>query len=200
MNKCEFITKLRDGLSGLPKDDIEERISFYQEIIDDRIEEGFSEEEAISKIGDIDEVVSGIIADTPFTKIAKERIKPKRRLKTFEIAFLIIGSPIWIALTVAFAAVIISFYLCICAVIISLWAVFASLIGCAFAGITSGAVFSLKGNLPSGVAMMAAAVICIGLAIFMFYGCKASTKGLLLLTRKIALWIKSSFIKKEAVQ
>ena len=48
MNKEEFIAELKDGLSGLPQNDIDERVLFYTEMIDDRMEEGMSEEEAIS--------------------------------------------------------------------------------------------------------------------------------------------------------
>ena len=47
MRKQEFLTELRKGLSGLPQDDIEERLSFYSEMIDDQIEEGLAEEEAV---------------------------------------------------------------------------------------------------------------------------------------------------------
>ncbi len=43
MNKQAFLTQLRKGLSGLPQEDIEERLAFYSEMIDDRIEEGLSE-------------------------------------------------------------------------------------------------------------------------------------------------------------
>lgn len=34
MSKKEFLNKLRKGLFGLPKDDIEEHINFYGEMID----------------------------------------------------------------------------------------------------------------------------------------------------------------------
>ena len=34
MNKQEFLMKLRKALSGLPKDDIDERLTFYSEMID----------------------------------------------------------------------------------------------------------------------------------------------------------------------
>ena len=48
MNKQEFFEQLRKGLSGLPKDDIEERLTFYKEMIEDRIEDGLSEEDGRS--------------------------------------------------------------------------------------------------------------------------------------------------------
>jgi hypothetical protein len=40
MNKQEFLTALKKALSPLSKADLEERLSFYSEMIDDRIEEG----------------------------------------------------------------------------------------------------------------------------------------------------------------
>ena len=42
MSKQAFLARLRKELSGLPKDDIEERLAFYEEMIDDRTEEGLS--------------------------------------------------------------------------------------------------------------------------------------------------------------
>ena len=35
MNKEEFLNALRSNLKGLPSDEIEERISFYDEMIED---------------------------------------------------------------------------------------------------------------------------------------------------------------------
>ena len=77
MNKQDFLEKLRNGLAGLPKDDLDERINFYSEMIDDRMEDGLTEEEAVSQMGDVEEIISQIIAETPFVKIVKEKIRPK---------------------------------------------------------------------------------------------------------------------------
>lgn len=197
MNKQQFLSQLRKGLSGLPQRDKEERLTFYSEMIDDRIEEGLSEEEAVSEVGTVDEIVAQTITDIPFTKIAKEIIKPKRSLKAWEIVLLALGCPIWLSLGIAAVAVILSIYVSLWAVIISLWAVFGSIIGCAFGGIAAGIGFSCNGNVFTGIAMSGAGVVCAGLSVFMFYGCKAATKGIIILTKKFALWIKSCFIKKE---
>ena len=48
MTKIQFIMDLYEKLSGLPQDDVDERLNFYSEMIDDRIEDGKTEEEAIS--------------------------------------------------------------------------------------------------------------------------------------------------------
>ena len=85
MNKQEFLCKLREALIGFPKQDVEDRLAFYSEMIDDRIEEGLTEEEAVFAIGSVDEVEAQIVAEIPLVKIAKEKIKPKRRLKTWEM-------------------------------------------------------------------------------------------------------------------
>ncbi len=197
MNKQEFLIELRKSLQGLPQEDIEERLTFYREMIEDRIEEGLSEEEAVSAAGTVEEIASQVVAETPFTKIAKERVKPKRRLNALEIVLLVLGSPIWVSLGIAAVAVIFSVYVSLWSVIISLWSVFASLVGCAFAGIVAGVSFMYFKSILTGVVMLSASLVCAGLSIFAFYGCKAVTDGIILLTKKFALWIKNCFIKKE---
>lgn len=199
MRKKEFLAQLRKGLSGLPQEDLEERLTFYSEMIDDRVEEGLLEEAAVSAVGTVDEIVSQIIADIPFAKLAKERMKQKRRLNVWEIVLLILGFPLWFSLLVAAFAVVLSLYVSLWAVTISLWAVFVSLIVCAFGGIVAGLVFACRGNALAGIAVIGAGIVCAGLAILMFYGCKAATKGTLVLAKKFALWIKNGFVKKEAV-
>lgn len=197
MSKQEFLAKMRKALSGLPKDDIEERIEFYSEMIEDRIEEGLSEEEAIAAVGTVEEIAGQVIADTPFVKIAKERMRTKRRLSVLEIVLLIIGSPIWLSLGIAVVAVVFSLYIALWSVIISLWSVFASLATCSFGGVAACVVLSIEGWGMTGVAMLAAGMVCGGLSIFMFLGCKAATKGIVILTKKIAIWIKNCFMRKE---
>lgn len=200
MNKQEFLTQLRKGLSGLPQDDIEEHLAFYSEMIEDQLEEGLSEAEAVSAAGSVQEIAAQVVADIPFTKIAKERIRPKRRLHAGEITLLILGSPIWLSLGIAAFAVILSIYAVLWSIIISLWAVFVSLAACALGGVIGCVIFTVSSNGISGITVLAAGLVCAGLSIFMFYGCKTATKGTLLLTKKIALWIKNCFIKKEEAQ
>ena len=75
MTKQEFLLQLNRALAGLPQEEIEERLTFYSEMIDDRMEEGVNEEDAVSMVGDVDKIVEEIISLTPISKIAKERIK-----------------------------------------------------------------------------------------------------------------------------
>lgn len=197
MNKQEFLEKLRAGLSGLPQEDAQERINFYSEMIDDRVDEGMTQEQAIAEIGNADEIISQIIADIPLAKLVKQKINPNRGLKFWEVLCIALGAPIWLSLLISAFSVIISLYAAVWCVIISLWAVFAFLVGCAFAGVVSGVVIALGGKALSGVAMIGAGIVCAGLCIFAFFGCKATTKGTALLTKKIIFSIKNCFVKKE---
>ena len=197
MNKQEFLTQLRKELSGLPQKDIEEFLTFYTAMIEDRIEEGLAEEEAVSTVGSLEEIVKQIVSDTPLMKIAKERIKQKSQLKSWEIVLLILGSPIWLSLGIAVFAVVLSLYIVLWSLIVSVWAIFASTVACCIGGELSCIVFTLSGNSDSGFAILFAGIVCAGLSIFMFYGCKTATKGILILTKKMAIWIKNCFIKKE---
>lgn len=200
MNKQEFLAQLRKGLSGLPQEDIEERLSFYGEMIDDRVEEGLSESEAVGEIGPVHTVVTQILSDIPLTKLVKQRVKPNRGLKVWEIVLLVLGSPIWLSLLIAAFATIFSAYIVIWSAVVTLWSVGASLAACSLGGIVSAVVFALQGYGFTGFAMLSAGICSAGLSIFSFFGCKAATRGVLLLTKKMALGIKTLFVGKEAVQ
>ena len=196
MNKQEFLAQLRAGLAGLPQDDLEERLTFYSELLDDQREEGLSEEEAIAAIGPVEEIVRQVIEETPFTKIAKERIRPKRQLKVWEIVLLVLGSPIWLTLGLAAVAVIFTLYVLLWSVSVSLWAVFASLVVCAVGSLPAFVLFLVR-NGAAGLALLAAGLVCAGLAIFLFFGCWAATKSILALTKNVAAWTKRRFLRKE---
>lgn len=197
MNKIEFLEKLRSGLSGLPQDEIDERLSFYGEMIDDRIEDGLSEEEAVSQIGSVEEIVSQTVADIPLAKLVKEKVKPNRKLRAWEIVLLAVGSPIWVSLLIAAVAVVFSIYVSLWSVIISLWAAFGSIVGGGAGAVAAGVIFICTDNVIAGIAMIGAGLVLAGLSIFFFFGCKAATKGIIILTKQIARGIKNCFIKKE---
>lgn len=197
MNKSEFLDALKAALSGLPTCDVEERLRFYAEMIEDRIEDGCTEAEAVAEIGSVDEIAEQTLAELPLVGIVKEQIKPKRRLRTWEILLLALGSPLWLSLLVAAFAVVLSLYISLWAVVISLWASFAALAAGGPAGLVAGVCFLADGAAYVGIATMAAGFLSAGLAIFLFFGCKAATKGSALLIPKTMLGLKKHFARKE---
>jgi len=197
MTKNAFLTALRQGLSALPQDEAEERLTFYAEMIDDGMEEGLSEEDAVAAVGSVEEIVSQAVSDVPRVKPSRETVKTKRRLRVWEIVLLVLGSPVWLSLLIAAFAVILALYVSLWSVVVSLWAVFASLIGCAFAGVVGGIVVACFGNALSGLALIGAGLACAGLSIFLFFGCKAATIGAAILAKKLVVWTKRAFVKQE---
>lgn len=173
----------------MPQADIEERLTFYGEMLEDRMEEGLSEEEAVSAAGPVSEIVAQAVADIPLARLARERIRPRRRPKAWEIVLLALGSPIWLSLAVAAIAVILAVY-------VSLWAVFAALAVCAVGSVPACVILAAGGSGAPGAAMLAAGIVCAGLSVFMFYGCKQATRRIALATKKFAMWIKNRLIKK----
>lgn len=173
MTKREFLAALKAALSGLPEDEIEQQINYYSEMIDDRMEDGLSEEEAVSQIGDLEEILDQLPRPE----------KKKRRLKAGEIVLLAVGSPVWVPLLIAAAAVALSLYVSWWAILISLWAVFASLVACGVVGVVAGIIFSFKSL--SGVSLIGAGFVSAGLSVFMFFGCKYLTEGTVVLTKKL---------------
>lgn len=197
MTKLQFILELRDKISSLPKADIEEHLTFYSEMIDDRMEEGLSETQAVEEIGSVDEIAKQIIDETSNANFQKEPMKSKRKLKAWEIVLLVLGSPVWLSLLIALAAVIGAVYISWWAVVISLWAVFCSVIACSlniFVGIF-GIAFGGFGL--SGIFLIGIGIFCIGASLFLFFGCKMSSKLTVKYTIKLTLAIKNCFVKKE---
>lgn len=196
MTKNEFLFLLRERLAGLPQDDVEERLCFYGEMIDDRMEEGATEEEAVAAVGSTDEAAQQVLTDIPLSKILRASVRPKRRLSTPEIVLLVLGFPVWFPLLISAAAVVLSLYVSLWAVVVSFWAVFGSLAGCGIGGLLGGVVLVTVGHTLSGLALVAAGLICAGLSILAFFGCRAASKDAVWLGKKLTLWIKRCFVRK----
>ena len=197
MNKQEFISELEKALAGLPKDDVLERLSFYGELIDDRVEDGLSEEEAVAEAGPADEVAKQILADIPLQKLVRERITGRRRMGAWEIILLVLGFPLWFPLLVVALVLVLCAYVVIWVLVVCLWAVFVSFIAGAVCGVAGGVIDFFRGYRREGVMIIGAGLLFAGLSVFMFFACRAATKGAAKLTKKIALGIKSLFVRKE---
>jgi len=190
MNRNEFIRTLRRGLSGLSPEEIEAQVNFYNEMIDDRMEEGLTEEAAIAQIGPVEQIVGQTVLDAP-------PVRKKRSLGALEIVLLVLGSPIWISLLAAAFVVVLAGFVVLWSVVISLWAVEVSLGACALAGVAAIPIFAMKGYALTGIALGGCGLFCAGLSIFGFYGCKSVAKLCVLLCAKTFSGIKSLFVKKE---
>ena len=196
MNKIEFLTVLRERLQGLPEEDINKSIDFYCEMIDDRVEDGMSEEEAVEALGNIEEIISQILSEVSLPKLVKEKVKPKRALKVWEIVLLVLGAPLWIPLLAAVILTVLAVYLSVWSVIISLYVVDLAVVICGIAFVRLAVAFLFGGQFVSGGVALGAGLVCMGLSILLFFAFNLVTKGILWASKKVLLGIKGLFIGK----
>lgn len=195
MNKQDFLAALRGLLNDLPAEDIRRSLDFYAEMIDDHMEEGMTEEDAVAAVGSAEQIADQIRGDAG----AAPR-KPKRKVKPWSLALILLGLPLWLPLLLAAASVIISIYVSIWAVIFSLYATSVAL------GIISIVVFLMPllyiptGNVAGACLVLGAALVLTGITILFFVGLNLITKGVIWLTKKLFTWIKHMLTRKEAAQ
>ena len=197
MNKEEFLTELSRRLSGLPDSDTVERVDFYREMIEDHVEDGLSEEEAVAEIGGVDQIVEQIMSEIPLTKLVKERVRPKRKLKTWEIVLLVLGSPVWVPLVLAAAAVVLSVYVVIWAAVVCIYAADVSLAAGAISGVLGIVLYLKEENALGALFSVGMGLASAGLAILLFFGCVWLTKSVIHITGRMLLKLKASFVRKE---
>lgn len=190
MNKEDFLTKLESRLNGLPKEDVKDRLSFYEEMIDDKMEEGKTEEQAVASLGSVEKVVSQIASDTPLVSLVKERCTPKRKIKAWEIVLIALGFPIWLPLLIVAAVLILVGYLLLWVLSLVSYTAEIGLLGLFGVGMYSffASDFFLL--------YFAVSIFSLGLALFMIFACIGSTKLSIASGKKILLSIKKKFVTR----
>lgn len=200
MTKREFLSELMERLSGLPGEDIGRSMDFYSEMIDDRMEEGLSEEEAVRAIGPMDDVVTQILMETSLPKLVKAKVTRKRSPKMGTIILLILGSPIWLPLCLVALVLTLVFYLLLWVMVLVLYTVDLSVAAAGLSGGLGAFVQIFSGRLAQGGFLLGSGLACVGLAVLMFFGFNLVTKGMLRLSRKMLRGLKSCLIGKGDAQ
>ena len=197
MRKQEFLDKLKASLWAMPEADKQRSMDYYAEMIDDRMEDGLSEEEAVAAIGDLDEIVKQILTESPRppATVNKEQKQQKRGLEPWMIVLLVLGSPLWISLVTAAVSVVFSVYVSLWSVVIVLYTV-AVAVGAAAIGCIVGSFFMI-GRTATIVVAWGAALLCAGLAILLFLLGNLAAKGMIELTKLCWQGVKSIFQRKE---
>lgn len=121
MNKQTFLAAIRKRLSRLPRKEAEERLNFYSEMIDDRMEEGLTEAEATAAIGSVDAIAAEILSEVAAGKKEAQESKPRRH--GFGTFLVVLGAPLWIVFLAVAFAVIVTVYAVLWSAVAVLWAV-----------------------------------------------------------------------------
>lgn len=200
MTKLEFLTSLSSRLAMLGEEERQTTLDYYGEMIDDRLEEGMSEEEAVAGLEPVEDIAREILCDQPLPSLLRARANANaagtKRYSALQITLIVIGFPLWFPLLVAGLMVVLALYAVIWSLIIAMFAVVAALGISALFGLVFG-FFSLVSQPASGLFTVGAGVLCAGACIFSFYGAQSLAVQLVRLTAKLGRGIKSLVIRKE---
>ncbi len=192
MTKKEFLDELEKRLNGLPRSEVRERINFYDEMIQDMVEEGKSEQEAVSSFGTIDDVVLSIAGKTKMTSLVKERIKPKGKIGTVGILAIILGFPLWFPLLITFFVLMFVAYILLWVLVVVTYSVELAFISSSVACFSM--YYSNLINTNNNYGYIGAGICLIGVSLLFLPVCIAATKANIKLTEKIFLGIKNKLI------
>ena len=196
MDRREFLDSLREALSGLPREEVEGRLSFYEELIEDGIEEGMTEAEAVASVGTVEEIREQVVSGISLGTLVRERTRSGGG-GAGRALLLILGFPLWFPLLTAAAAVLLALYVTLWALVFALWAVEIALWACVLGGIGLAAYLFALGRPLTALMALGLALFAGGLSVFLFYGCIAAVRGAVRLAGKAGIGIKSLFIRKE---
>lgn len=124
MNKTQFCALLENKLKPyLTPKEMYKTLNFFEEMIDDRIDEGLSEEEAVSQLGDINIIVDQILDEH---NIGKKQTKLVWRFIPRELGFIniVLLFPAWITIFSLVASLFIVILSIIFSIVFSIIAIF----------------------------------------------------------------------------
>lgn len=197
MKKAEFIKTLKDKLRGYPEEVVNNAVSYYVELIDDAVEDGQIEEQVIASLGAIDDIVNTILKEVPLRRLVIDKMKPKRRLETWEIVLIILAFPIWLPLLISLFGIIIGLFAGFGGLIVGLWAGeigilmsgLAITIGYPIMNVVSGPVADLSVYIGSGIFVL-------GLGLFLIVPMCYLTSLIFKLVKAIVTGIKRLLVRK----
>jgi len=197
MNKEQFINDLKSRLKYMPDADAGRSVDYYSEMIDDCIEGGMSEEDAVKSMGAVEEIAGQILAecDEPPKKTGK--IKSGRKLHTWEITLLAVGSPVWFPIVLALLIVAISVYAVVWAAVCVMYAVFITFAAGVLVGIAGGVANLFIPDLSLSLMFFGAGVFLAGLSPLWLILSNYTAKGTVELGRLTAKLCSLPFKRKE---
>ena len=199
MSRDAFIGELRHRMAGLPQEAVDRTVEYYSELIADSVEDGMSEEEAVARLGSLEEIVANVVKDTPLSQIVQTRVQEKKAkgVSGWVIALLILGAPVWLPLLIAALVVLFALFIALWAVVIALWAVVAAVILAALAAMVGGVIELVRMHLAQGLVLLGGGLMCLGLCALAFLLMKLITVGTVKLCKWIWTGIKSLFVGKR---
>lgn len=196
MKKEAYLQRIRQLLQNLPEEDRERSLAFYAESIDDRMEDGMSEEEAVASLESPEEAAKSILMDTPLPALVKARVK-QRHMGALEILLLVLGFPLWFPLLLTLLILELTVYLVAWTLVLSLGAVVLALGLSAVACIIAAVYCIFKGGLGLTLLGLGACLVLTGLTILLGFAAAGAGRLAIRLGKALVRGLKSLLIRKE---
>ena len=196
MNKQSYLEQIRRLLQRLPEEDRERSLAFYAESIDDRMEDGLSEEAAVASMESPEKAAETILMDMPIPKLVKARVK-ERRMGAAEILLLALGFPLWFPLLLTVLILGLTVYLLVWALVLALGAAVLALGLSAAALLVAGVYSIIKAAISLGVLNFGAALVLTGLTVLLGFVLVWAGKLAVKLGKWMVRGLKALLIRKE---
>ena len=165
MQKIEFLALLRQRISILPPREIDQTVEYYSEMIDDYVESGYTPEEAVARMGGVDNVAAQVLAgeQTP----AYDAYVVRKRKKNGLLWLVILGFPVWFPLLVTAFAVLLTLAIVFGTLAIVLpWSLIVSFGASAIALLVATPVIFMGEGIAAALLTLGAALVVGALCIF----------------------------------
>lgn len=198
MTKQLFLNELSAALHTLPRDERYRTLSYYDELIDDRMEDGQSQEEAVSSLGDPAAVAREILGEE------EAPVSTGTGRKAWVIVLLVLGFPLWGSLVLAAVLLLLCVYICLFVPAFVLGVLSLSFLAGAVVGVV-GAPFLvfdvglLSGGVGAGLFQLGASVAMLGLSILCALGFYFTGKVTVKAGKNLWRWLRKSLCKKGRV-
>lgn len=168
MTKKEFMDALSWQLKALPKKEKKSSLSYYEEMIGDRMEDGMSEEEAVAAAGTPEEAAEEIFKGLSLIDKARMTIskggRTRNATKTEKVLFWF-SLPILIPLVIAAVSIGLTLFIVSWALFISWCAVVAAFILGGIGVIVLGIADFVRGGIAGRLMLIGAGIACAGVGL-----------------------------------
>ena len=185
MNKQEFLSALARELDSLPREEREQTLTYYGELIDDRLEDGQDEGEVIQSLGNPKAVAQALLGE-------EQPQLPNRGLRVWVIVLLVLGFPLWGSLLLTAAVMVLCVFLCLFLPAFVLGVLALSLLAGAVLGAVGTPFLIADTGLAAGLFQLGLAIGMLGLAVLCALGFWCTGKATAKAGKAFWSWLQRS--------
>jgi len=192
VTRSEFINEMESALAGLPHSEVSRITEYYDEIFNEALDDGKTEEEICEGLDKPEDIAGRVRAEIAFVR-AEQEPTAKTMSTVLVVVLGIFALPVGLPIAIAIFAVLLALTVTVFAVVVSLGATALALFAGGIVGIVSGFVAIIQGLPLFGISFIGASFTLVGLsilgAIALFYIFRAMFRGIVRCCRTLYRWV-----------